>query len=472
MTIYIYREGLCRFATEKFDLSNLSACYSHLTNASLNKLGPDYPTNKDVVGSGCKWSLKQLRAHFRKEKRKDWLLWQKIMSLVLLTVVGEGLKAGGSFPTNRNCFDFFGFDILVDSDFEPWLLEVNYSPGLGGDCEVDEIVKKPMLHQLFNLLGFPNASTRVKRRPSSASSGTSSQRTPPPSATSEVKEKKVKISKRKLQIAQDSVNVDVSCKARLKEASLIYSQDLVLEYFGNHCKNPNFQMSRSMKYLYEKKLAEAKKKHKFEKLMKKLKQEEENNTKLLSISEPKLEIITESSENEGSLGTLDLNNNLIGSEVSEIDLESRPSSCDSSARPSTCDSSITFSEKSRDSAGEDKEEGSTPSAPSIPLSPGHITIQRQDWTNPPRNGGDWCLVYPCKAFPYRSPYRSALADLRNIVKGVENYLKVAKSIVKLYPNENDSFYESKIKVLCQWSIDIWTPPKVDEEENIIPILRH
>lgn len=54
-----------------------------------------------------------------------------------------------------NCFEFFGFDVLIDSCLRPWLLEVNLSPALGNDCDADRSVKKPMLHDMFDLLGLP-----------------------------------------------------------------------------------------------------------------------------------------------------------------------------------------------------------------------------------------------------------------------------------------------------------------------------
>lgn len=74
--------------------------------------------------------------------------------MVVLTVIGDSLKLGYS-ASNKNCFDLFGFDVIVDENLKPWLLECNYSPGLGGDSATDLEVKKPMLHDLFDLLGFP-----------------------------------------------------------------------------------------------------------------------------------------------------------------------------------------------------------------------------------------------------------------------------------------------------------------------------
>lgn len=55
-------------------------------------------------------------------------------------------KAGGG------CFELYGFDVLVDDQLRPWLLEVNRSPSLGLDCNVDIFVKKSVLHDLFDLL--------------------------------------------------------------------------------------------------------------------------------------------------------------------------------------------------------------------------------------------------------------------------------------------------------------------------------
>lgn len=52
LTIYMYKEGLVRFGTDKFSLNDLRNPFRHLTNSSINKLGPGYPEMKDRIGSG------------------------------------------------------------------------------------------------------------------------------------------------------------------------------------------------------------------------------------------------------------------------------------------------------------------------------------------------------------------------------------------------------------------------------------
>ncbi|XP_061710387.1 probable tubulin polyglutamylase TTLL2 isoform X2 [Cydia pomonella] len=152
LTAYMYAEGLARFGTDKYTLSDIHNPYRHLTNSSLNKTGPRYAECKDRIGSGCKWTLKQVRrALVGRWEATEWLVWQRIRALVTLTLLAQ---ATGT-PPARNCFEFYGFDVLLDDALKPWLLEVNLSPALAADCEADVTVKRPMLHELFDLLGLP-----------------------------------------------------------------------------------------------------------------------------------------------------------------------------------------------------------------------------------------------------------------------------------------------------------------------------
>lgn len=50
------------------------------------------------------------------------------------------------------CYELFGFDVLLDSNFKPWLLEVNISPSLHSTSSLDLSVKVLRLpFELFEL---------------------------------------------------------------------------------------------------------------------------------------------------------------------------------------------------------------------------------------------------------------------------------------------------------------------------------
>ena len=66
LRVYVYREGLVRFASEKYknagDGTEESSIYAHLTNYSINKKNEEYVQNDDAADddSGFKWSLSAL----------------------------------------------------------------------------------------------------------------------------------------------------------------------------------------------------------------------------------------------------------------------------------------------------------------------------------------------------------------------------------------------------------------------------
>ncbi|KAJ2947101.1 hypothetical protein O0L34_g16450 [Tuta absoluta] len=160
LTAYMYAEGLARFGTDKYTLSDIHNPYRHLTNSSLNKSGPRYGECKERIGNGCKWTLKQVRrALVGRWGAAEWLVWQRIRALVTLTLLAQ---AAGT-PPARNCFEFYGFDVLLDDSLKPWLIEVNLSPALAANCEADMTVKQPMLHELFDLLGLPMRHTGLSQ---------------------------------------------------------------------------------------------------------------------------------------------------------------------------------------------------------------------------------------------------------------------------------------------------------------------
>jgi len=52
------------------------------------------------------------------------------------------------------CFQILGFDILIDSKYKPYLLEVNASPSFGTDSSLDYKIKKNVIGDAFRMLNF------------------------------------------------------------------------------------------------------------------------------------------------------------------------------------------------------------------------------------------------------------------------------------------------------------------------------
>lgn len=159
LVVYLYEDGLARFATSQYDISSLTNIFSHLTNTSINKLSPCTVTSNAVldcekqdVGPGCKWTIAQLKLYFEAHNIPFKKIWAKIKTIVLLTLlpIAQDVKNHNS----GGCFELYGFDILLDEKLKAWLLEVNLSPSLTVDTQIDIDVKRPLMEDTVDLISL------------------------------------------------------------------------------------------------------------------------------------------------------------------------------------------------------------------------------------------------------------------------------------------------------------------------------
>ena len=100
-------------------------------------------------------------------------IFKKIEDIIIKTIIsGENVinNATEMFVpyAMSNCFELLGFDILIDSNLEPWLLEVNLSPSLNCDSPLDQKIKSNVIADLFNLAGMVHLDERMGQDSTSA----------------------------------------------------------------------------------------------------------------------------------------------------------------------------------------------------------------------------------------------------------------------------------------------------------------
>ena len=54
----------------------------------------------------------------------------------------------------KYCFEFYGFDVLIDSDLKPWLIEINGSPSMRANTESDRRMKVGIIDDVLSVLDF------------------------------------------------------------------------------------------------------------------------------------------------------------------------------------------------------------------------------------------------------------------------------------------------------------------------------
>ena len=166
LRIYIHNEGMARLCSEKYvkpGPSNLDQLYSHLTNYSLNKKNKNFQDNDDS-DSGSKRSLTNVFHEIERMGYSTASLQGKIDNIIRLTIgavqpfLASNYRSNVSSNDERSrCFEILGFDIMIDSNLNPWLIEVNCMPSLACGSQFDKDLKYSVIDGALKILNLnPN----------------------------------------------------------------------------------------------------------------------------------------------------------------------------------------------------------------------------------------------------------------------------------------------------------------------------
>ena len=174
---FYYEDGFVRIATVPYsnDPADLHNLFIHLTNSSIQKDNldsiPKYKgaprkhSNKaklqmnwndphpmdsarpEEIG-GSKLKLSYLWRRLKEQNVDVTMLKDRIHDVILKSLVA----AEEAIPPQVNSFELFGYDILLDDTYKPWLIEVNASPAMACDNSLDKLVKNQLIEDTVRLV--------------------------------------------------------------------------------------------------------------------------------------------------------------------------------------------------------------------------------------------------------------------------------------------------------------------------------
>ena len=164
LKIYIYKEGLARFATDPYsipDHKNLKNMCQHLTNYSVNKHSKSFKFDENplMAESGHKRSLAAIWRYCDSQGIDSKAIFNDIKKSMIKTICSIQPILRHCYTscqpndfTSGMCFEVLGFDVIIKSNLKTNVLEVNHAPSFNSDTPFDFKVKSSMLKNMFDIL--------------------------------------------------------------------------------------------------------------------------------------------------------------------------------------------------------------------------------------------------------------------------------------------------------------------------------
>eukprot|EP01116_Phalansterium_solitarium_P022233 TRINITY_DN7268_c0_g1_i1.p1 TRINITY_DN7268_c0_g1~~TRINITY_DN7268_c0_g1_i1.p1 ORF type:complete len:435 (-),score=136.52 TRINITY_DN7268_c0_g1_i1:62-1366(-) len=148
LKIWLHRNGFARFTGGRYsmDINDMGNALVHLTNVAIQRQAKNY------TGAGIKWSIRNLKLFLISKHGAEAVnqLFADIQQVLIRTIIA----AQRVMMTDRHCFELYGFDIIMDSNLKPFLLEVNGAPSMSADSEEDHSTKFSVLDDTLSVVDF------------------------------------------------------------------------------------------------------------------------------------------------------------------------------------------------------------------------------------------------------------------------------------------------------------------------------
>ena len=161
--LYVFRESYIRVSAYEYSLDDMQK-FGHLNNIAIQKYSKDYDQEKAII------SVKELERYINQTKDPHFNFEVHIRPKLnqIVAIMGALLmqKFTVSSRSNKNNFEIFGLDFMIDQFFKVWLIEANTNPAITtNNSFLDQLIPR-MLDDAFKLtldkvFPIPKKSTTV-----------------------------------------------------------------------------------------------------------------------------------------------------------------------------------------------------------------------------------------------------------------------------------------------------------------------
>jgi len=143
--LYLHKSYFVRSTFRKYDIERIDDMSIHLTNLTYQK------EIKDADLTKAKISHKEFIKRYKKKPYEKLNLMSKVSDIVIKTVDLFKDKIKESKRLQGKYYNLFGFDIILDSDLNSYLIEVNTNPGLSFSSPEMHKINKKIVSDTFAL---------------------------------------------------------------------------------------------------------------------------------------------------------------------------------------------------------------------------------------------------------------------------------------------------------------------------------
>lgn len=150
LIIWMYRDCYLKFSSQKYNLNNFHESI-HLTNNAVQRHYQNCSGRHPELPQSNMWELDEYKRYLHKIGKPT--VWDDIIYPGMRKcITGIMLSCQDMMIINKNRYELYGCDFIIDKEFVPWLIEINACPDLSYTTNVTAKICPNVLTDLVKVV--------------------------------------------------------------------------------------------------------------------------------------------------------------------------------------------------------------------------------------------------------------------------------------------------------------------------------